>query len=80
MTSAGNRLPPKNVCGLPANVGLVVAVLELAGSQSGGHRLGVNGLAVDRDNAILYAPPMRRRHPPPETRLCGKRDLTICYA
>ncbi len=33
----------------------LVAVLELGGSQSGGHRLGVNGLAVDRDNAILCA-------------------------
>ncbi|KAL7624468.1 hypothetical protein AAE478_006033 [Parahypoxylon ruwenzoriense] len=28
-------------------------VLELDHSSSGGHRLGVNGLAVDRDNAIL---------------------------
>ncbi|KLU91936.1 WD repeat-containing protein 5B [Magnaporthiopsis poae ATCC 64411] len=38
-------------------------VLELAGSQSGGHRLGVNGLAVDRENAILYS---------------GGRDGVVC--
>ncbi|OLN86185.1 UBP9-binding protein [Colletotrichum chlorophyti] len=39
-------------------------VLELpAGSQGGGHRLGVNGLAVDKDNAILYS---------------GARDGYIC--
>lgn len=37
-------------------------VLELANS-SRGHRLGVNGLAVDRDNAILYS---------------GGRDGVIC--
>ncbi|CCC07315.1 hypothetical protein SMACR_02324 [Sordaria macrospora] len=30
-------------------------VLELPNSSPGGHRLGVNGLAVDRDNAILYS-------------------------
>ncbi|KAK8130406.1 WD40 repeat-like protein [Apiospora kogelbergensis] len=30
-------------------------VLELDHSSSGGHRLGVNGLAVDADNAILYS-------------------------
>jgi hypothetical protein len=28
-------------------------VLENAKSSAGGHRLGVNGLAVDTDNAIL---------------------------
>lgn len=28
-------------------------VLENAKSSEGGHRLGVNGLAVDNDNAIL---------------------------
>ncbi|KAL0940592.1 UBP9-binding protein [Colletotrichum truncatum] len=40
------------------------SVLELpAGSQGGGHRLGVNGLAVDKDNAILYS---------------GARDGFIC--
>ncbi|KAI0385311.1 WD40 repeat-like protein [Hypomontagnella monticulosa] len=38
-------------------------VLELDHSSSGGHRLGVNGLAVDRDNAILYS---------------GGRDGVIC--
>ncbi|WQF81264.1 Putative WD40/YVTN repeat-like-containing domain superfamily [Colletotrichum destructivum] len=39
-------------------------VLELpAGSQGGGHRLGVNGLAVDKENAILYS---------------GARDGYIC--
>ncbi|KAK0376686.1 WD domain-containing protein [Colletotrichum limetticola] len=39
-------------------------VLELpAGSQGGGHRLGVNGLAVDKDNGILYS---------------GARDGYIC--
>ncbi|KAM5382851.1 hypothetical protein ACJZ2D_002242 [Fusarium nematophilum] len=30
-------------------------VLENAKSSAGGHRLGVNGLAVDTDNAILYS-------------------------
>ncbi|KAF4976551.1 hypothetical protein FZEAL_6785 [Fusarium zealandicum] len=30
-------------------------VLENAKSSAGGHRLGVNGLAVDSDNAILYS-------------------------
>jgi hypothetical protein len=30
-----------------------VVVLENAKSSEGGHRLGVNGLAVDNDNAIL---------------------------
>ncbi|KAK4186050.1 WD repeat-containing protein 48 [Podospora australis] len=30
-------------------------VLEHPDSSHGGHRLGVNGLAVDRDNAILYS-------------------------
>ncbi|KAI5457303.1 hypothetical protein BGZ63DRAFT_428021 [Mariannaea sp. PMI_226] len=30
-------------------------VLENAKSSVGGHRLGVNGLAVDNDNAILYS-------------------------
>ncbi|KAK7403457.1 hypothetical protein QQX98_010778 [Neonectria punicea] len=30
-------------------------VLENAKSSDGGHRLGVNGLAVDSDNAILYS-------------------------
>ncbi|KAK8094720.1 hypothetical protein PG997_001405 [Apiospora hydei] len=30
-------------------------VLELDHSSSGGHRLGVNGLAVDPDNAVLYS-------------------------
>ncbi|KAK8862627.1 WD repeat-containing protein [Apiospora arundinis] len=30
-------------------------VLELDHSSSGGHRLGVNGLAVDTQNAILYS-------------------------
>lgn len=34
--------------------GLLVAVLPLAGA-SAGHRLGVNGLAVDQDRSILYA-------------------------
>lgn len=29
------------------------AVLENAKASAGGHRLGVNGLAVDSDNAIL---------------------------
>ncbi|OTB01579.1 hypothetical protein M426DRAFT_25479 [Hypoxylon sp. CI-4A] len=38
-------------------------VLELDHSSDGGHRLGVNGLAVDRDNAILYS---------------GGRDGVIC--
>ncbi|KAI2617399.1 WD40 repeat-like protein [Hypoxylon sp. NC1633] len=38
-------------------------VLELDHSSSGGHRLGVNGLAVDRDNAILYS---------------GGRDGVVC--
>ncbi|KAI1780599.1 WD40 repeat-like protein [Hypoxylon cercidicola] len=38
-------------------------VLELDHSSSGGHRLGVNGLAVDRDNDILYS---------------GGRDGVIC--
>ncbi|KAI1815045.1 WD repeat-containing protein [Poronia punctata] len=38
-------------------------VLELDHSHSGGHRLGVNGLAVDRDNAILYS---------------GGRDGVVC--
>ncbi|KAK5658618.1 hypothetical protein OQA88_2011 [Cercophora sp. LCS_1] len=38
-------------------------VLELPNSSPGGHRLGVNGLAVDRDNAILYS---------------GGRDGVIC--
>ncbi|TDZ25296.1 WD repeat-containing protein 48 [Colletotrichum orbiculare MAFF 240422] len=39
-------------------------VLELpSGSQGGGHRLGVNGLAIDKDNAILYS---------------GGRDGVIC--
>ncbi|KAK3387279.1 hypothetical protein B0H63DRAFT_521340 [Podospora didyma] len=39
------------------------AVLELPNSSPGGHRLGVNGLAVDRDNSILYS---------------GGRDGVIC--
>ncbi|KAM0256513.1 hypothetical protein ACHAQJ_004924 [Trichoderma viride] len=38
-------------------------VLENAKSSAGGHRLGVNGLAVDSDNAILYS---------------GGRDGMIC--
>ncbi|OIW25796.1 WD40 repeat-like protein [Coniochaeta ligniaria NRRL 30616] len=38
-------------------------VLELPNSSPGGHRLGVNGLAVDRDNAILYS---------------GGRDGVVC--
>ncbi|KAI0402982.1 WD repeat-containing protein [Xylaria palmicola] len=38
-------------------------VLELDHSSSGGHRLGVNGLAVDRENAILYS---------------GGRDGVVC--
>ncbi|KAI3317608.1 WD domain-containing protein [Xylariaceae sp. AK1471] len=38
-------------------------VLELDHSYSGGHRLGVNGLAVDQDNAILYS---------------GGRDGVVC--
>ncbi|RYP67992.1 hypothetical protein DL771_006915 [Monosporascus sp. 5C6A] len=38
-------------------------VLELDHSSSGGHRLGVNGLAVDPDNAILYS---------------GGRDGVVC--
>ncbi|KAI1112941.1 WD repeat-containing protein [Nemania sp. NC0429] len=38
-------------------------VLELDHSSSGGHRLGVNGLAVDQDNAILYS---------------GGRDGVVC--
>lgn len=32
---------------------LFATVLEAPNSSPGGHRLGVNGLAVDRDNAIL---------------------------
>ncbi|KAJ0322707.1 hypothetical protein Brms1b_002088 [Colletotrichum noveboracense] len=41
-----------------------LVVLELpAGSQGGGHRLGVNGLAVDKDNGILYS---------------GARDGVVC--
>lgn len=32
-----------------------VAVLPLPDAP-GGHRLGVNGLAVDRQNSILYVP------------------------
>lgn len=38
-------------------------VLELDHSSSGGHRLGVNGLAVDRQNGILYS---------------GGRDGVVC--
>ncbi|KAK0386850.1 hypothetical protein NLU13_5163 [Sarocladium strictum] len=38
-------------------------VLENAKSSAGGHRLGVNGLAVDNDNGILYS---------------GGRDGTVC--
>ncbi|KAH8883806.1 WD40 repeat-like protein [Thozetella sp. PMI_491] len=38
-------------------------VLELPNSSPGGHRLGVNGLAADSDNAILYS---------------GGRDGVIC--
>ncbi|KAI0518563.1 WD repeat-containing protein [Xylaria bambusicola] len=38
-------------------------VLELDHSSSGGHRLGVNGLAIDRGNAILYS---------------GGRDGVVC--
>ncbi|KAL2185012.1 WD40 repeat-like protein [Thermothelomyces heterothallicus CBS 203.75] len=38
-------------------------VLEAPNSSPGGHRLGVNGLAIDRDNAILYS---------------GGRDGVIC--
>ncbi|GAB1313383.1 hypothetical protein MFIFM68171_03593 [Madurella fahalii] len=38
-------------------------VLELPNSSPGGHRLGVNGLAIDRDNAILYS---------------GGRDGVVC--
>ncbi|KAI0426993.1 WD repeat-containing protein [Xylaria sp. FL1042] len=41
----------------------VSAVLELDHSSSGGHRLGVNGLAVDRDSAVLYS---------------GGRDGVVC--
>ena len=37
------------------------AVLPLA-NQTGGHRLGVNGLAVDEANSILYgSPPTNKR-------------------
>ncbi|RFU79876.1 hypothetical protein TARUN_2365 [Trichoderma arundinaceum] len=39
------------------------SLLENAKSSAGGHRLGVNGLAVDPDNAILYS---------------GGRDGMIC--
>jgi WD repeat-containing protein 48 len=35
-------------------------VLPLTNS-AGGHRLGVNGLAVDSDNSILYVPRQRQR-------------------
>ncbi|EEY17905.1 WD repeat-containing protein [Verticillium alfalfae VaMs.102] len=38
-------------------------VLELPNSQPGGHRLGVNGLAIDKTNAILYS---------------GGRDGVVC--
>ncbi|KAL2146121.1 hypothetical protein VTI28DRAFT_5214 [Corynascus sepedonium] len=38
-------------------------VLEAPNSSPGGHRLGVNGLAIDRDNAILYS---------------GGRDGVVC--
>ncbi|KAM0335603.1 hypothetical protein ACHAQA_000651 [Verticillium albo-atrum] len=38
-------------------------VLDLPNSQPGGHRLGVNGLAIDKDNAILYS---------------GGRDGVVC--
>ncbi|KAI1433071.1 WD repeat-containing protein [Xylaria sp. CBS 124048] len=38
-------------------------VLEPDRTSAGGHRLGVNGLAVDRDNAILYS---------------GGRDGVVC--
>lgn len=38
-------------------------VLERADKQAGGHKLGVNGLAVDRDQSILYS---------------GGRDGTVC--
>ncbi|KAK3314894.1 hypothetical protein B0H66DRAFT_325169 [Apodospora peruviana] len=38
-------------------------VLELPNSSPGGHRLGVNGLAIDHDNAILYS---------------GGRDGVVC--
>ncbi|KAL2155402.1 hypothetical protein VTH82DRAFT_144 [Thermothelomyces myriococcoides] len=38
-------------------------VLEAPNSPPGGHRLGVNGLAIDRDNAILYS---------------GGRDGVVC--
>ncbi|KAH9434453.1 hypothetical protein MCOR02_006457 [Pyricularia oryzae] len=33
----------------------IAYVLEVAGSQAGGHKLGVNGLAADRDKSILYS-------------------------
>ncbi|KAL1840528.1 hypothetical protein VTJ49DRAFT_349 [Mycothermus thermophilus] len=38
-------------------------VLELPNASPGGHRLGVNGLAIDRDNSILYS---------------GGRDGVVC--
>ncbi|KAM7220551.1 protein of unknown function (DUF3337) domain containing protein [Rhypophila decipiens] len=38
-------------------------VLELPNSSPGGHRLGVNGLTIDRDNSILYS---------------GGRDGVVC--
>ena len=41
------------LCADCSRVVVVFPVLELPNSSPGGHRLGVNGLAVDRDNAIL---------------------------
>lgn len=37
-----------------------ISVLPLANSP-GGHRLGVNGLAVDSDQSILYETPRLRK-------------------
>lgn len=46
------------------------AVLPLANSAAG-HRLGVNGLAVDPYNSILYVIPIRA---------ASARTLTVCVA
>lgn len=45
---------------------LTLAVLPLA-NQKGGHRLGVNGLAIDTDSSVLYAIPARGLHVLPIT-------------
>jgi len=57
----------------PLSLTSVRTVIPLANSP-GGHRLGVNGLAVDQDHSILY---VQRRHDLATTRLIHQTDILV---